>query len=90
VEILDARAALRLAAHHGHDETVEIRAPMPGKIVKVLAEEGGSVESNQGIVVMEAMKMQNEIKTPRKGVIRRLMVAEGTAVNGGDLIATLE
>jgi biotin carboxyl carrier protein len=90
VEILDARAALRLAAHHGDDGAVEIRAPMPGKIVKVLAAEGASVEPNQGLVVMEAMKMQNEIKTPRKGIVRRLMAAEGTAINAGDLIAIVE
>jgi acetyl/propionyl-CoA carboxylase alpha subunit len=90
VEILDSRAALRRAAHHGPDGVLEIRAPMPGKIVKVLLPEGSEVQSNQGIVVMEAMKMQNEIKSTKNGVVRKLTVTEGTAVNAGDLLAEIE
>jgi len=90
VEILDPRKALRRAAHHGHDGAVEVRAPMPGKIVRVLAQEQADVEHDQGIVVMEAMKMQNEIKSPKKGRIRRLEVKEGDAVNSGGLIAVVE
>ena len=90
VEILDARTALKKAAQHGHDGVVEVRAPMPGKIVKVLVAEGSEVNANQGILVMEAMKMQNEIKSPKKGVIGKLAVAEGVAVNSGDVLATVE
>jgi biotin carboxyl carrier protein len=90
VEILDARTALKKAAQHGHDGLIEIRAPMPGKIVKVLISEGGEVHPNQGILVMEAMKMQNEIKSPKKGVVRKLGVSEGVAVNAGDLLASVE
>jgi biotin carboxyl carrier protein len=48
------------------------------------------VEAHQGIVVMEAMKMQNEIRTPKRGRIAKLSVAEGDAVNLGDLIAQVE
>jgi acetyl/propionyl-CoA carboxylase alpha subunit len=90
VEILDTRNALRRAAQHDHDGVAQIRAPMPGKVIKVLAAEGAEVEPNQGIVVLEAMKMQNEIKSPKKGVVRKIGVTEGAAVNAGDFIASVE
>jgi biotin carboxyl carrier protein len=90
VEIADARTALRKAAQHGQTGVVEIRAPMPGKVVKVLLPEGSEVGNNQGILVMEAMKMQNEIKSPKHGVVKKLGVGEGAAVNAGDLLATVE
>ncbi len=90
VEILDTRNALRRAAQHGHDGVVQIRAPMPGKVIKILVAEGAEVEPNQGIVVLEAMKMQNEIKSPKKGVVQKLGVKEGSAVNASDLLATVE
>jgi len=90
VELLDARAALRKAAHHGQAGTVELRAPMPGKVVKVLVAEGTAVELNQGLLVIEAMKMQNEIKSPKQGVVRQLAAMEGAALNAGDLLAIVE
>ena len=90
VEILDARNALHRAAQHGHDGAVQIRAPMPGKVIKVLVAEGTEVLVNQGIVVLEAMKMQNEIKSPKNGVVRKLAVTDGAPVNSGDLLATVE
>ena len=90
LEILDARAALRKAAHHGHDGVVEVRAPMPGKIVKILVAEGAEVKANQGLVVMEAMKMQNEIKSPKAGKVTKLAVAEATTVNAGELLVEVE
>ena len=90
VEIVDARSALKKAAHRGHEGMVEVRAPMPGKVVRVLASEGTEVNANQGLLVMEAMKMQNEIKSPKKGIVRRLAVSEGVLVNSGDLLASIE
>lgn len=90
VEIVDARAALRKAAHQGHDGVVELRAPMPGKIVKVLLQPGDEVLANQGILVMEAMKMQNEIKSPKDGIVKRVAVQEAAAVNAGELLAVVE
>jgi|SRR6185295_7005425 len=90
VEILDAHKKLQRTAHRSDSGVSEIRSPMPGKIVRVLAIEGGEVESHQGIVVMEAMKMQNEIKTPISGRIRKLAVVEGETVGSGDLIAIVE
>jgi biotin carboxyl carrier protein len=90
VEILDTRNALRRAAQLGQAGVAQIRAPMPGKVIKLLVTEGAEVEPNQGIVVLEAMKMQNEIKSPKKGVVRKLGVVEGAAVNSNDLLATVE
>src|SRR5262249_41790972 len=89
IEILDARAALKKAAH-GHDGLAELRAPMPGKIVKLLLTEGSEVKANQGILVMEAMKMQNEIKSPKSGVLKKLHIGEGVPVSAGDLLASVE
>jgi len=90
VEMMDTRAALKKAAQHGHDGVVELKAPMPGKIVKLLVVEGAEVNANQGILVMEAMKMQNEIKAPKKGIVKKIAVQEGLAVNAGDLLAAVE
>jgi biotin carboxyl carrier protein len=73
-----------------HDGKVDLRAPMPGKIVRTLVNEGEVVRANQGLVVMEAMKMQNEIRTPKAGVVTSLNVREGAPVNAGDILATVE
>jgi len=67
-----------------------VRAPMPGKIVRILRRQGDDIEAHEGIVVMEAMKMQNEIRTPKRGKVLQLSVAEGDAVKLGDLIARVE
>ena len=63
---------------------------MPGKIVRVLAPENSEVEAGQGVLVVEAMKMQNEIKSPKKGTIQKILVSEGAAVNAGDVLAIVE
>ena len=65
-------------------------APMPGKVVRFLVNENSLVEAGQGVVVVEAMKMQNEIKSPKKGKILKLAVSAGAAVNAGDVLATVE
>jgi biotin carboxyl carrier protein len=65
-------------------------APMPGKVVRVLVKENDEVGAGQGVVVVEAMKMQNEIKSPKKGVVRKMVAAEGAAVNAGDVLAVVE
>ena len=90
VEIVDPRDALRKAAQQGHAGLVELRAPMPGKVVKVLVQEGGEVDLNQGLIVIEAMKMQNEVKSPKKGIVRKVGVKETAAVNAWDLLAVVE
>jgi biotin carboxyl carrier protein len=65
-------------------------APMPGKVVRFLVGENSPVEAGQGVVVVEAMKMQNEIKSPKKGIVQKVMVAEGANVVAGDVLAIVE
>jgi biotin carboxyl carrier protein len=67
----------------------EVVAPMPGKVVRVLARQGEEVEAGQGLFVVEAMKMQNEIRSPKKGKLERLLVAEGQVVNSGEPLAVV-
>ena len=73
--------------HHG---VAEILAPMPGKVVRVQTEAGASVEKGEGVVVVEAMKMQNEMKAPRAGVVVSIKVSPGDTVNAGDVLAVVE
>jgi biotin carboxyl carrier protein len=68
----------------------EILAPMPGKVVRVLAAVGDAIEAGQGLLVVEAMKMQNEIRSPKSGRVERLLVKEGQAVNAGEVLAWVE
>jgi biotin carboxyl carrier protein len=67
-----------------------ILAPMPGKVVRVLVEVGSLVEVGDGILVVEAMKMQNEMKSPKAGTVMALNVETGATVNGGDVLAVIE
>jgi biotin carboxyl carrier protein len=73
--------------HHG---VAEILAPMPGKVVRVQVEVGTTVEKGGGVVVVEAMKMQNELKSPRDGVLVSINVKPGDTVNAGDVLAVVE
>jgi biotin carboxyl carrier protein len=68
----------------------KITAPMPGKIVRVLAPEGTAVQMGQSVIVIEAMKMQNELKAPKNGVVKKINVAEGAAVDAGQALAEVE
>jgi biotin carboxyl carrier protein len=68
----------------------KIIAPMPGKVVRVLVRQGDEVVPGAGVVVVEAMKMQNEIKSPKKGKIQKIEVVEGAPVNAGDVLAIVE
>jgi biotin carboxyl carrier protein len=68
----------------------KLLAPMPGKVVRVLIQAEQAVEAGQSILVVEAMKMQNEIKSPKKGTVQKIVAAEGTNVNAGDVLAIVE
>ena len=68
----------------------QIAAPMPGKVIRLLVREGDSVEAGQGLLVVEAMKMQNEIRSPKSGRVARLLAAEGQAVNAGEVLAFVD
>jgi len=90
-EIIDPRAWR--GRHHGTLEAEgrqQILAPMPGKIVRVLAQAGEKVLAGQGLLVVEAMKMQNEIRSPKSGTVERLLVKEGQPVNAGEVLAWVD
>jgi biotin carboxyl carrier protein len=65
----------------------QVIAPMPGKVVRVLVKAGDAVNAGQGLAVVEAMKMQNEVRTPKSGKVERVSVAEGQTVGAGEVIA---
>ena len=63
---------------------------MPGKVVRLMVREGNEVEAGAGVAVVEAMKMQNEIKSPKKGTVQKILISEGATVNAGDVLAIVE
>lgn len=67
-----------------------VSAPMPGKVVRILKAEGEEVRKGQGLIVVEAMKMQNELPSPKSGRIRAVRVAAGQAVNAGEPLVLVE
>jgi biotin carboxyl carrier protein len=73
--------------HHG---AAEIVSPMPGKVVRVLVTVGAEVQKGAGLIVVEAMKMQNEMKSPQTGVVVSIKVSPGDTVNAGDVLAVVE
>lgn len=80
----------------GHGEGADshgpasLLAPMPGKLVRVLCAEGDVVTAGQGVLVVEAMKMQNEVQSPRAGMVSKIRVSEGQTVNAGEVLAIIE
>jgi biotin carboxyl carrier protein len=67
-----------------------IVAPMPGKVIRLLVSAGDEVEAGQGLVVVEAMKMQNEIRSPKRGKVERVVATEGQNVNAGEVLAWVD
>jgi biotin carboxyl carrier protein len=70
--------------------TQQVLAPMPGKVVKVLVAAGDEVKARQGLVVVEAMKMENELRSPKDGRVAEVLVAEGASVEAGRLLVVVE
>ena len=68
----------------------EIKTAMPGKVVRVLADAGSEISAGEGVLVVEAMKMQNEMKSPKDGIVKEIRFAEGATVNAGDVLAIIE
>lgn len=89
-EVVDPRAAVARRAGLGSEGRQMLAAPMPGKVVRVLVEEGAAVEAGQGLIVVEAMKMQNEVKAPRAGRVIALAARAGASVTAGEVLVTLE
>ncbi len=90
VEVRDPRSLRGRARAVDDHGPRKLTAPMPGKVVRVLASEGAEIEAGAGVLVVEAMKMQNELKSPKKGTIQKILVGAGAAVNAGDVLAIVE
>ena len=80
---------LQAAAGASSDASESIRSPMPGKVVELLVEEGQTVTKGQGILIVEAMKMENELRAQADGSVKRLHVEAGQVVDGGALLAEI-
>jgi pyruvate carboxylase subunit B len=93
VRVEDERARMirKLAADaRDHDRPREIRAAMPGLVVKVEVGEGDRVEPGDGLVVVEAMKMENEVRAQQKGVVKQVLIKQGMTVDQGQTLLVLE
>ena len=90
-EVRDPRSLKsRRGAAAGHEGPKKLTAPMPGKVIRIIAQAGTEVEAGAGVVVIEAMKMQNELKSPKTGKVAKVAVKEGDTVNPGDTLAVIE
>ena len=91
ITLTDPKRLSSVASARAHgDDAARIIAPMPGKVVRVLVAVGDQVEVGAGIIVVEAMKMQNEMKSPKAGTVVALNIHTGATVNGGDVLAVIE
>jgi biotin carboxyl carrier protein len=90
-EVNDPRSLRTRRAGAGSTEGPQkIVAPMPGKVVRIIVPEGETVDAGKGVVVVEAMKMQNELKSPKAGKVQKMLISEGSTVNAGDPLAIIE
>ena len=91
LKLIDPKRLRSAGSGNDHaDGIAEIKTAMPGKVVRVLVSVGAEVEAGRGILVVEAMKMQNELKSPKAGTVKEIRVEEGSAVAAGDILATVE
>ena len=91
--VRDPRAAWRARGHDAAtaaDGRTDVRAPMPGRVVKVLVKAGDAVTARQGLVVVEAMKMENELRAPKDGRVADVRVKEGMSVDANAVLITVE
>ena len=90
VEVFDPRALRARSRGQGAQGRQNVAASMPGKVIRILVAQGDSVEAGQGLVVVEAMKMQNEMKSPKAGRVAEIKTKEGAAVTAGDVLVVVE
>jgi biotin carboxyl carrier protein len=91
VAVIDPRSLRSGRRRHGAGNgTLQIKASMPGRVARVLVAPGDAVAAHQGVVVIEAMKMQNELKAARDGRVAEVRVAAGDKVTSGQVLAVLE
>jgi biotin carboxyl carrier protein len=89
IQVRDPRRRRRHEAAREHEGPQEIAAPMPGRIVKVLVAEEQEVRADDGLVIIEAMKMQNELRSPRAGRVEKIYVQAGAGVESGAKLVRL-
>jgi biotin carboxyl carrier protein len=90
VDVFDPRS-LRSRGAAGHSEGRQVvAAPMPGRVIRVLVEVGQDVEAGQGLIVVEAMKMQNEMKSPKVGKVAEVRTSTGATVAAGETLVVIE
>jgi biotin carboxyl carrier protein len=90
VRVEDPRAWTGAARGVGAVGAAKVASPMPGRVVRVLVEVGHIIEAGQGVVVVEAMKMQNELKSPIAGTVTQVQALEGANVNGNQVLVVVE
>jgi len=91
VDVQDPRSLRTRRAVAGAEAgSQRLKAPMPGKVVRINVQEKDEVKAGQSILVMEAMKMQNDLKSPKDGRVQKILTAEGSVVNPGDTLAIIE
>jgi biotin carboxyl carrier protein len=90
LKLADARSKVAALARPQASGPQPVRSPMPGKVVKVLVKAGEEVKAGAPVVVVEAMKMENELRAPRDGKVREVKVQEGQAVEANQTLATIE
>jgi biotin carboxyl carrier protein len=91
ISIIDPKrlrgSAIAAGDEHGH---AEIKTAMPGKVVRILKAVGDALTKGDGVIVVEAMKMQNEMKSPKDGSVKEIRVSEGDTVGAGDILVVIE
>jgi biotin carboxyl carrier protein len=90
ISVADTRDRSATSANASIAGPIDVRAQMPGRVIKVLVELGAAVEAGQGLIIVEAMKMQNEMKAIRNGRVSKIHVAEGAAVAAGESLILIE
>ncbi|MBP7415312.1 MAG: hypothetical protein KA831_01575 [Pyrinomonadaceae bacterium] len=91
VEIADPKRLRSAGSDAEHvDGVAEIKTAMPGKVVRILVEVGAEIEKGDGVIVVEAMKMQNEMKSPKTGIVAKINATEGDNVAAGDILVVIE
>jgi biotin carboxyl carrier protein len=90
VELFDPRELRARSSAGASQGRQNIIAPMPGKVVRVLVSAGDTVEAGQGLIVVEAMKMQNEMKSPKAGIVVEVKTRDGATVAAGEILIVIE
>jgi biotin carboxyl carrier protein len=90
IVVRDSRAFRRGVGRQGAEGVAQVIAPMPGRVVRVIVSAGSTVAAGQALLVVEAMKMQNELCAPRSGKVASISVSEGATVAAGEVLAVIE